>query len=94
MAQQYRKKPAVIEARKFDGLGSLDDARDLAAWCGGLFAYDAHTGQEHKTYYWSIAIPTLEGVMRARVGDYIIRGIQGEYYPCKPDIFAATYEEV
>lgn len=41
-----------------------------------------------------IAIDTLEGTMRALPGDYIIRGVQGEFYPCKPDIFAATYDEV
>jgi hypothetical protein len=39
-----------------------------------------------------IEIPTLEGVMRANYGDYIIKGVQGEFYPCKPDIFEATYE--
>lgn len=41
-----------------------------------------------------IAIDTLEGTMRVDYGDYIIKGIQGEFYPCKPDIFLATYEEV
>lgn len=41
-----------------------------------------------------IAIDTLEGTMRVDYGDYIIKGIQGELYPCKPDIFLATYEEV
>ena len=41
---------------------------------------------------WCIDIPTLEGTMRASVGDYIIEGVHGEFYPCKPEIFAATYE--
>lgn len=42
----------------------------------------------------SLRVDTLEGTMRAEAGDWIIRGVQGEFYPCKPDIFAATYEEV
>ena len=52
---------------------------------GGELARKADT--EH------LRIRTLEGTMRAEVGDYIIKGVQGEFYPCKPDIFAATYEE-
>lgn len=89
---KYRKKPAVVEARKFDGMGNLTDAENLAEWCGGVFRYDNMPGQELKTYYWWIEIPTLEGTMRAKPGDYIIKGVQGEFYPCKPDIFAETYE--
>jgi hypothetical protein len=42
----------------------------------------------------AVSIPTLEGVMRAEPGDYVIRGVHGEFYPCKPDIFFETYEEV
>lgn len=45
-----------------------------------------------KREYWGI--PTLEGIMQASIGDYIIKGVQGEYYPCKPDIFKITYDEV
>lgn len=92
-AKRYRKKPVEIEARKFIGNSELIDVYELAEWCGGEFKHDTHPGQERKTYYWSIEIPTLEGTMRATPGDYIIRGVQGEFYPCKPDIFAATYEE-
>jgi hypothetical protein len=47
--------------------------------------------EAYRTYE-PVAIKTLEGVMRADVGDYIIRGVNGEVYPCKPDIFAKTYE--
>jgi hypothetical protein len=43
---------------------------------------------------WNLSINTLEGEMTGEIGDYIIKGIQGEFYPCKPDIFKATYEEV
>jgi hypothetical protein len=42
----------------------------------------------------SVEIPTMEGLMRADRGDYVIRGVKGEFYPCKPDIFALTYESV
>lgn len=48
--------------------------------------------QEEDDY--SLGIPTLEGIMQASIGDYIIKGIRGEYYPCKPDIFKVTYDEV
>lgn len=74
----YRKKPVIIEATCLTAL----NGRDVAIWCGGHF-----TGS-------SILIETLEGRMRADWGDYIIRGVQGEFYPCKPDIFEATYEMV
>ena len=78
---KFRKKPVVIEARQ------LTDANgeELAAWCSGDLMRRA---------YYGVAVPTLEGNMIASEGDWIIRGIKGEFYPCKPDIFAATYEEV
>jgi hypothetical protein len=56
----------------------------LEQWCGGTILYGAMGAV--------MRIPTLEGQMEARVGDYIIKGVKGEFYPCKPDIFAATYE--
>jgi len=79
----YRKKPVEIEAREY--LGNFD--QDLAAWCGGRII---GLGQG----FAKIEIETLEGVITASPGDYIIRGVQGEFYPCKPDIFAATYDKV
>lgn len=76
----YRKKPVVIEAHQ----NIYKSAEEwLAQWCGGKAAGNG-----------SIFIPTLEGVMEARLNDWIIRGVQGEFYPCKPDIFDATYELV
>ncbi|MEE7714225.1 hypothetical protein V3J85_23230 [Bacillus sp. 5001] len=63
----------------------------MAAWCGGRFNTDVKPS-DHTDVRYSISIPTLEGVMTADEGDWIIRGVQGEFYPCKPDIFAATYE--
>jgi len=61
------------------------DADRTAEWCGGTVI---RNGNAHCL---GIDIPTLEGVMRADVGDYVIKGVKGEFYPCKPDIFAATY---
>jgi hypothetical protein len=76
---QFRKKPIVIEA-----LGPISNNNILliADWCGG----QAKTSG-------SIIIKTLEGDMRAHCGDWVICGVNGEFYPCKPDIFAATYED-
>jgi hypothetical protein len=79
---RYRKKPVEIEAVHYDGtfpLGYLGDAENVRAAGDGSGC---------------IEISTLEGVMRADVGDWIIRGVKGELYPCKPDIFEATYEAV
>ena len=87
---KFRKKPVVIEAIRFDGTPggalSLFEKFDIP---GGKFVpdlYDPALG--------TLLIPTLEGDHTARTGDFIIRGVQGEFYPCKPDIFAATYEPV
>ncbi len=81
---RYRKKPVEIEARRF----VHGDFQAVAKWCGGQVIRGVN-----KRVAW-VEIPTLEGTMRGDVGDYIIRGVQGEFYPCKPDIFEATYEAV
>ena len=77
----YRKKPVVIEAIQYTGENRSEvldfDSRIVARFPDG----DHH-----------VAVYTLEGKMRADEGDYIIRGVRGEVYPCKPDIFEATYE--
>lgn len=80
MPKTYRKKPVEVQA----GLVKLENISRVRAWCGGEEAI--HNSEP------AIAIATLEGTMFAHVGDYVIRGVQGEFYPCKPDIFAATYE--
>ncbi|AEJ93282.1 hypothetical protein BJD73_gp88 [Mycobacterium phage Brocalys] len=87
--QKFRKKPLVIEAMRFTG--SMNSAEQIAAWCGGRADFDPKPSDPTDANV-SIAIPTLEGTMRASCGDYVIRGVQGEFYPCKPDIFEATYE--
>ena len=81
---KYRKKPVVIEAVRY--MGNKDEFTEQMKDVEGewFFMFD---GTEEK-----VAIDTLEGVMVADVGDYIIRGVKGELYPCKPDIFEMTYE--
>ena len=80
MTNQYRKKPVVIEAIQYDG----DNWDDIEVWT------------DFRAKHWRssnvMAIETLEGTMTANVGDWIIKGVAGEFYPCKPDIFEATYE--
>lgn len=82
LMSQSRKKPIVIEARQVPTVWT-ESSTSLVRWCGGYLSSDAH-----------LVIPTLEGDMRADAGDWIIRGVKGEFYPCKPDIFEATYEAV
>lgn len=84
-AQKFRKKPVVIEACQFEVWRGQEDAEALAAWCGGRIP-------NPNALRPVIEIDTLEGVITASDGDWIIRGVQGEFYPCKPDIFDATYE--
>ena len=93
MSDLYRKKPVVIEARQF----TKHNRDELADWIiDGTTPLGVTVG-------WSSAAPgsgdymlieTLEGTMRAEVGDWIIKGVQGEFYPCKPDVFEQTYEPV
>ena len=81
MAKQYRKKPVVIEAMQFQTWGDIDD---IMEWCPSVVIIH---GKE-------LSINMLESNMRADLGDWIIRGVAGEFYPCKPDIFKQTYEPV
>lgn len=86
---KYRKKPVVIEAVRFDG--SSISADMISLWSDKKVWQNTSGFGE---FLGSLSINTLEGVMTASKGDYIIRGVKGEYYPCKPDIFEATYEKV
>lgn len=87
MSMCYRKKPVVIEAVKFGG--SSTDVAAIQKWIAGGEYQEPHiTTRDIR----SLEIHTLEGVMTADPGDWIIRGVNGEFYPCKPDIFDATYE--
>lgn len=87
---KFRKKPMVIEAVKFLPATS----EETADWCSGIVKSVGGGKKSTSPLRFVMEIPTLEGTMRAEVGDWIIRGVKGEFYPCKPDIFAATYESI
>lgn len=87
---KYRKKPVVVDAFHWTGDGHLDDISWLIQATKDGDIYFEKCGTPNL----EIKIKTLEGVMTASLGDYIIRGINGEIYPCKPDIFEKTYEPV
>lgn len=94
---KYRKKPVVIDASLWDG--SVEKASEIIDGIlmnGGSATYrcDGPNGCPGTADAHYLVIQTLEGDMLASPGDYIIRGVQGEFYPCKPDIFEATYEVV
>lgn len=84
---KYRKKPVVIEAWEF----TRDSLKAADSWVR-RYRNDINLFSQYGGEVLYIEIKTLEGTMRAELGDYIIKGIQGEFYPCKPDIFEATYE--
>lgn len=91
---KYRKKPVVIEAIKNDGTWP-PIVQWLQALAGSYFAFQPGTSPPvTRNHDGSLSVATLEGAMRCDVGDWIIQGIKGELYPCKPDIFEATYEAV
>lgn len=92
-SKKFRKKPVVIEAMHLSNDLGMGIGYKIAMWCGGQFNTDVNLF-DHSDVRYTISIPTLEGVMIAEEGDWIIRGVAGEFYPCKPEIFAATYEEV
>lgn len=83
---KYKKKPVIIEAIQFED--TAERICELSEFMGG-----ARVNYEDKNNPY-IPIETLEGTMRASIGDYIIKGVNGEFYPCKPDIFEKTYEKV
>jgi len=85
--KKYRKKPVIIEAIQFQ-----DDA-DTITKISDFMQKDLSVDYSDKNNP-ILKIQTLEGVMMANVGDYIIKGIKGEFYPCKPDIFKNTYTEI
>jgi hypothetical protein len=96
MGLKFRKKPVVIEARQI----TPETAEEIGKWCGAKKCVAANG---YKSYLWGwglpiesrgMTIPTLEGDHHASMGDWIIQGVKGEFYPCKPDIFEMTYERV
>jgi len=100
MSETFRKKPVEIEAMQllwenwndvcdFVGVGKMEDGKPT-----GVYIDTEGNVTEGATETIGLAIPTLEGVMIARQDDWIIRGVQGEFYPIKADIFEATYDRV
>lgn len=83
---KFRKKPVEIEAMEFTN-ETKDQVYNFVT-CNKSASFDG--GTSHPT----LKIQTLEGVMTADVGDWVIKGVKGEFYPCKPDIFEMTYEPV
>ena len=85
---QYRKRPVIVDVLQL----TQENAAEVEAFIGRPCR--RQYSDDDKTTISGLLIDTLEGDMLASVGDYIIKGVQGEFYPCKPDIFAATYEPV
>jgi hypothetical protein len=99
MIQTFRKRPVEVQVMRWDGGGDpaaiASSAAEIIQWimdAGGLAHYRCIDPMDCPASGHVIAIHTLEGVMNASVGDVIIRGVSGEFYPCKPDIFDLTYE--
>lgn len=81
----YRKKPVVVEARQINSL-DYDECSETMSWCGGY--YPAYMPDDDVMF----AIETLEGPMYVRNGTWVIKGVEGEFYPCADSVFRATYE--
>ncbi|MDY2752579.1 MAG: hypothetical protein SOV22_03125 [Blautia obeum] len=94
---RYRKKPVIIDAFQYDGdLMGSDGEYYVPDWAvnafqEGIMHFGSLKTEEPPT---ELFIETLEGTHHVSIGDYIIRGVNGEIYPCKPDIFEKTYEIV
>jgi hypothetical protein len=80
-AHYYRKRPVVVEALRYTG----ENLAELVGWLGASFIIESDG---------TLTLPTLEGPMTVVKGAYVIRGVRGEYYPCDPQIFAETYDQV
>ncbi len=92
---KYVKKPVVVEAFKYDGDFKTQDGKHYAPnWAIAALENGTMFFENSKNAPCELYIKTLEGVHHVSIGDYIIKGIKGELYPCKPDIFEKTYEKV
>jgi hypothetical protein len=97
---KFRKKPVVIDA--IQSTGTPESNREIIDWLRGtgtpayMDTEVRNCSPEHPDGfdYPALYINTLEGAMKVSAGDWVIRGVKGEAYPCKPDIFAATYDPV
>ena len=88
MVKKYKKKPVVIEALQFTD--DVERLEELAHFIDNQNLRVSYKDPDNP----KLILDTLEGIMEASVNDYIIKGIQGEFYPCKPEIFKDTYDEV
>ena len=95
-SKKYIKKPVQVEALQWTG----DNKEEVREFISDSLSYSvkdyidmAESGVSHEDGYFFV-IKTLEGNMRANVGDYIIKGVRGEFYPCREDIFNETYEKI
>jgi len=89
---KFRKKPVIIEAIQYTSASDLQDAIEFTN--GKLVFHGFNEDMQPCARYTTLAIETLEGWMKVSLNDWIIKGVKGEFYPCKPDIFEATYEPV
>lgn len=87
MIQKYRKKPVVIEAIQYIGLENMVEVQEFVGDSLTIYADEINS-------VFTVFIRTLEGDMIVSFEDYIIKGVNGEFYPCKPDIFEKSYEKV
>ena len=83
--QKFVKKPVIIEAIQYDGTNITEIETFVGVKLPTIMTSDVDT---------KLVIPTLEGYMKVSKGDYVIKGIKGEFYPCKPDIFKSTYNVI
>jgi hypothetical protein len=81
---KYRKKPVVIEAIQYTG----KNKQEIKDWSGAMSVWDSEAKRDR------LFILTLEGDLEISTDDFVIKGVKGEFYPCKPDIFEMTYEAV
>jgi hypothetical protein len=96
--KRYRKKPIEVEVQRWTGQNHIQMYNFLESQSAN---YDKDIKDQGANFYidhfkvsGGLVIKTLEGEHKASIGDYIIKGIKGEFYPCKPEIFEQTYEEV
>lgn len=91
---KFRKKPVVVEAMQFHA-GDVVLGDTIEKWGGNTVRAVGNRDNPEKEWRpICMSITTLEGIMTAMSGDWIIKGVKGEFYPCKPDIFDATYDAV
>lgn len=93
MIKKYRKLPVVIEAVQWSGFNGVE-IKDFAGDCVEFNMIRDSDAENHIPPQFELFINTLEGKMEASLGDYIIKGVNNEFYACKPDVFFKTYEEV